>query len=442
MRTSWWRGAAAMLTAVTVAASACAQQDPVEPPAVPTPSETPTPTPSPTTPSPTTEPTPSGATVQVFFSDLQRDPCRDVRAVPRTTSAASTLRGALEALLAGPTATEQADGLGGWFSAATAGLLLDVRIDEEGRALVSFASRLQEVIPNASSSCGSISLLAMLDATVAQFPDVRVGVYSLEGDRTAFYGWLQMAAPGDPGPPAPPPEPDPEPEPEPERPPEPEPVPAPGDRGVPASLHGTEWTSLPTPERVVALTFDGGANADGAAAILDTLAATGTPATFFLTGNWVVSYPTFTASMGARYPVGNHTSSHPDLTELSDTDVRAQLLDAHDLIVDVSGRDPRPWFRFPYGARDDRTIQLVNGLGYGAVRWSTDTLGWQGTSAGQSTTTVIERVMADLRPGQIVLLHLGSHPEDGSTLDADALPQLITRIRAAGYALTDLDSTL
>jgi hypothetical protein len=136
--------------------------------------------------------------VQVFFSDLDGDPCTDVRSVSRTTSATTPLRGALEALLLGPTAAEEDDGLDGWFSDATAGLLLDVRIDEEGRALVSFAPSLPEVIPNASSSCGSTSLLAMLDATISQFPDVTQGVYSLDDDRTAFYGWLQLAAPEDP----------------------------------------------------------------------------------------------------------------------------------------------------------------------------------------------------------------------------------------------------
>jgi hypothetical protein len=30
-------------------------------------------------------------------------------------------------------------------------------------------------------------------------------------------------------------------------------------------------------------------------------------------------------------------------------------------------------------------------------------------------------------------MHVGSNPDDGSTLDADALPQIITRLRALGY---------
>lgn len=55
---------------------------------------------------------------------------------------------------------------------------------------------------------------------------------------------------------------------------------------------------------------------------------------------------------------------------------------------------------------------------------------------------VSDRIMAGLQPGEIVLMHIGSNPDDGSTLDADALPQVIDRIRAAGYGFTTLDALL
>jgi peptidoglycan/xylan/chitin deacetylase (PgdA/CDA1 family) len=50
--------------------------------------------------------------------------------------------------------------------------------------------------------------------------------------------------------------------------------------------------------------------------------------------------------------------------------------------------------------------------------------------------------MAALQPGEIVLMHIGSNPDDGSTLDADALPQVIDRISAAGYGFATLDALL
>ena len=207
---------------------------------------------------------------------------------------------------------------------------------------------------------------------------------------------------------------------------------------VPTSMRGTEWNRLPTTDKVVALTFDGGANADGLASILATLDATGTPATFFLTGAFTTAYPTQSRQIAARYPIGNHTATHPDLTTLSDTAVRNQIISAHETIREITYQEPRPWFRFPFGARDTRTIGLTNCLNYGSVRWTVDTLGWQGTSGGRSVTTVHNRVLDTLQPGSIVLMHIGSHPTDRSTLDADALASIISSVKARGYQFVTL----
>lgn len=105
---------------------------------------------------------------------------------------------------------------------------------------------------------------------------------------------------------------------------------------------------------------------------------------------------------------------------------------AEEEIRSVTGRDPRPLFRFPYGDRDARTLADVNAAGYGSIRWTVDTLGWEGTAAGRSAATVLQRVKDGERPGEIVLMHLGAAP-DGSTLDADALPAIIKQLRGDGY---------
>lgn len=407
-----------------------------------TPSSQPTPSPSGTTvplPEPETDApsrtSPAARTIEVFFSNDRRgDPCEDVFPVLREVPSAAPLRGALEALLSGPTSAERTDGYGGWFSEATADLLDGVRI-ERARALVSFRSTLPDVIPNASSSCGSTALLAALDATVTQFSEVEDAWYDLEGDRAAFYGWLQMAAPDDQPVPLPAP---------PSAPTTAPPTSDPGATPSPAPswppLDGAEWTNLPSAAgKVVALTFDAGANGDAVPSILATLEATHAPGTFFLTGQWVTAYPELSSAISARHAVGNHSLSHPDLTQLTDDAVVAEVLEAQEAITDGTDDDPRPWFRFPYGARDTRTLGLVGSLGYRSVGWTVDTLGWQGTSGGSSPTLVVDRVVGSLRPGAIVLMHVGSNPVDGSTLDADALPEVIERVRAAGYTLVDLD---
>ena len=195
---------------------------------------------------------------------------------------------------------------------------------------------------------------------------------------------------------------------------------------------------LATADKVVALTFDAGANNAGVARILRVLEKTHARATFFLTARWAELYPDDARAIAARYPIGNHTIDHPDMTGLTLDTARHQVNGARREIVAVAGRDPRPLFRFPYGAYDADRIDLVNRLGYAAIGWTVDTLGWKGTSGGQSTETVRARILAGLQPGEIVLMHVGSNPTDSSTLDASALRAVIAAIRERGYRLTAL----
>ncbi|MDQ0119113.1 peptidoglycan/xylan/chitin deacetylase (PgdA/CDA1 family) [Pseudarthrobacter defluvii] len=234
-----------------------------------------------------------------------------------------------------------------------------------------------------------------------------------------------------------PPVPEPEPPEAPAQPPEPA-RPAP----FPESLRGQDLTVIPGAGRVVALTFDAGANAAGLPKILSALAARGVAGTFFLTGNWAANNPQAVAQIvAAGHRVANHSMTHPGFTSLGDDLIAQQVRGAEQAIL-AAGADPRPLFRFPYGERDTRTIAAVNTLGYVAVRWTVDTLGWKGTSGGASIQTVADRVLAGLQPGEIVLMHIGSNPDDGTTLDADALPQVIDRITAAGYGFATLDAVL
>jgi len=210
---------------------------------------------------------------------------------------------------------------------------------------------------------------------------------------------------------------------------------------VPANLGGRNWTAIPTSAKVVALTFDAGANADGVPGILGTLARYRVPATFFLTGNFVRDFPAQSRSIAAAgYRIGDHSISHPYFTKLTDAQIRDQVLSAQNQIRSVTGADPAPWFRFPYGDYNSHAISVVNGTGFVPVGWTVDTLGWEGTSGGITTQTVLNRVLGSLRPGEIVLMHCGSNPSDHSTLDAAALPAVIANLRARGYSFVTLDA--
>ena len=218
-------------------------------------------------------------------------------------------------------------------------------------------------------------------------------------------------------------------------------MPPSGAPPVSGRLAGQDWTFIPTTRHVVALTFDAGANADGVASILATLRRDHVPATFFLTGDFVRAFPaTARAIAAAGERLGDHTISHPYLTQLGDSAVRQQILGAAQQIIAVTGQDPAPLFRFPFGDADARTIGIANRAGYVPVRWTVDTLGWEGRAGHISAAVVAARVLAALRPGEIVLMHVGSNPDDHTTFDADALPQVISELRARGYSFVTLDA--
>ena len=210
----------------------------------------------------------------------------------------------------------------------------------------------------------------------------------------------------------------------------------------PGALRGQDVTVIPTSRQLVALTFDAGANSAGLPSILATLRDRQVSATFFLTGQWAAGNAAqVQAIRAAGHRVGNHSMNHPHFTQLSAAQIGEQLTGAQQAIQ-AAGADPRPLFRFPFGDRDARTIAAVNDVGYLPVRWTVVTLGWKGTSGGMSAQQVSDRAVNALRPGAIVLMHIGSNPDDGTTLDADALPGTIDRMRAAGYSFVTMDSLL
>ena len=210
---------------------------------------------------------------------------------------------------------------------------------------------------------------------------------------------------------------------------------------LPARLRGRVVTVLPTTRLVVALTFDCGSSDAGVRSILATLDSAGIRATFFVTGDFARRYPGEVRAIAtAGHRIGNHSDTHPHLNTMSSAAVAAQVDRAEAAIRPLVGESTLPWFRFPYGEYVPRTLGVANAQGYAAIGWTVDTLGWKGTSGGQSAASVRTRVLAAARPGEIVLMHVGANPDDGTTLDAAALPSVISGLRARGYGFVTLDA--
>ncbi len=216
--------------------------------------------------------------------------------------------------------------------------------------------------------------------------------------------------------------------------------PAPYVGQLTAALTGRIVTEMANSGKAVALTFDGGADARGAERIVQVLRERGVPASFFVTGKFAQANGPLVTQLASIGPVGNHTWDHPHSPGVQTPALVSQIERTAAVIAAQTGRSDRPFFRFPFGEYDSRTLRAVNSAGYAAIGWTVDSLGWQGTSGGMSVARVVRRVVGAAKPGAIVLMHLGGHPTDHSTLDADALGQIIDGYRAAGYQFVTLEA--
>jgi peptidoglycan/xylan/chitin deacetylase (PgdA/CDA1 family) len=185
---------------------------------------------------------------------------------------------------------------------------------------------------------------------------------------------------------------------------------------------------------LVALTFDAGSVDGPASTILDILRANQLQVTFFLTGQWVQSYPDLARRVAADgHELANHTYYHPDLTLLSREQITWEFEYTNALIEADLGRTSKPWFRPPFGARDTRVLDIARDLGYRSIYWTLDSGDWRNnaTAAG-----VLTRVLKSVAPGDIVVHHVAADAT------AEALPDIIAGINANGWRIVTVSELL
>ena len=189
-----------------------------------------------------------------------------------------------------------------------------------------------------------------------------------------------------------------------------------------------------TSKQRIALTFDAGGPSEPTARILDILAKHHVHSTFFITGDWANLNPYLVRRIhNEGHEIGNHTMHHPDLRTLADQEVCTELNQAKQVISSLSGVTTRPYYRPPYGGRDNRVRTLAAQIGYRTVYWTIDTLDWQTTATPESITKI---VTTNIKNGAIILMHAGSQVES-ETLDG-----LMTKIEQMGYQMVTVTQVL
>jgi peptidoglycan/xylan/chitin deacetylase (PgdA/CDA1 family) len=175
---------------------------------------------------------------------------------------------------------------------------------------------------------------------------------------------------------------------------------------------------------VVSLTFDDGPGAY-TEQILDILKKYNVHATFYVIGRNVQRYPqTMQRIVREGHSIGNHSFTHTDLSRLSRVAVLKELTDTQVAIEQACGVTPTA-FRPPYGAQNQTIRGVAASIGLSVNLWSVDPRDWAQPGSG----VITQRVLSGDGKGSIILLHV-LHQQT-----VDALPSIITGIRAQGYTL-------
>jgi peptidoglycan/xylan/chitin deacetylase (PgdA/CDA1 family) len=184
----------------------------------------------------------------------------------------------------------------------------------------------------------------------------------------------------------------------------------------------------------VALTFDDGPG-PYTPGVLEVLERYHVQATFFEIGEMLRYFSASTVrELRDGDVIGDHTETHPELARMSAHDQHEELFEQLARIELLGG--PRPTlFRPPYGSYDATTMRELHALHLLMVLWSVDTDDYLQPGVPE----IVQRALEGAHPGAIILMHDAGGTR---TQTIEALPTIITRLRARGYRLVTVPQLL
>lgn len=185
-------------------------------------------------------------------------------------------------------------------------------------------------------------------------------------------------------------------------------------------------------KRMVSLTFDATYGDNQTPRLLQILRDNNIKATFFLSGIWPLNYPSQARAIVAEgHEIGNHSLTHPHMTQIPLTEAVNQVIRTQALIRNITGANTY-LFRPPFGEYNQAILNAVASLGYLTIMWTVDSLDWQDPGAAQ----IANRVVNNAVPGAIILMH------QAASQTPEALPSIISRLRQQGYSFGTVTQVL
>ncbi|MBS7301379.1 MAG: polysaccharide deacetylase family protein [Clostridiales bacterium] len=181
----------------------------------------------------------------------------------------------------------------------------------------------------------------------------------------------------------------------------------------------------------ISISFDAAWGGDKTLGILDLLDEYNIKTTFFLVDIWTQKYPELVKEIVARgHEIGNHSTSHPQMSKLNETQIAKELNTQADNVLAIAGVRP-VLFRPPYGDYNNRVITTARAQGFVPIQWSVDSLDWKNRGAQE----IINRA-TKVKSGDIVLFH------NDSQYILDALPAVLKYYAENGYSVVPISEIL
>ena len=163
--------------------------------------------------------------------------------------------------------------------------------------------------------------------------------------------------------------------------------------------------------------------------LLEGLKERNVKATFFVIGEKAEAYPDLLKKIqDDGHIIGNHSYTHVNLGILSKKDACEQIRKTNDVIYQITGEYPQ-FLRSPFGSTQKNLDCQMNMI---EVLWDVDPRDWE----VQNKEKVVNKVMTDVKDGDIILLHDGY---DSSMLAAF---EIIDRLQAQGYEFVTVDKLI
>ena len=156
-------------------------------------------------------------------------------------------------------------------------------------------------------------------------------------------------------------------------------------------------------------------------------------AAFFVTKSYMEDQPELVKRMVAEgHIVGNHSVSHPNMSDLSNEQILAELNGCAAYYKELTGQEMPKYFRPPEGVYSIRSLEQTKAAGYKTIFWSFAYNDWDPANQ-PGTQAAYDMVMNNYHNGSIMLLHAVSQS------NTEALDQILKDLKAKGYVFQTLD---